>query len=185
MNEEEDPGWPIDARTLWVVLVPGLLRRRLRRQGGTSGLSQLRMVFIAFCNEICLFGVVLLFIVPFSGRGEVALVFVGVVALVALVDYTVVGRLERPLLCDAAAASYRTRFFVRIASAEALALIGFVGSFTFRAAWVYFPCALLAAIGFARAAPTRAALQRDQQQLIGQGCGKSLVAALNTPPYNR
>jgi hypothetical protein len=185
MNEEEDPGWPVDARTLWMLLVPGLLQRRIRRQGGLGGLGQVRMAFVAFCNAIWLFGFVLLFTAPLTGGGEAAFVFVAVVALLAVVDYAVVGRLERPLVCDALVASYRTRFFVRIASAEAIALIGFAGSFAFRAAWVYYPCALLTAFGFARAAPTRAALQRDQQQLTGQGCGKSLVAALNTPPYNR
>jgi hypothetical protein len=185
MNADEDPGWPIDARTLWVLLIPGLLQRRIRRQGGLSGLGQFRLLFISFCNAIWLFGVVLLFIGPLTGGGEAAFVFVAVVALLAVVDYAVVGRLERPLVCDALVASYRTRFFVRIASAEAIALIGFAASFRFRAVWVYYPCALLTAIGFARAAPTRAALQRDQQQLTAQGCGKSLVAALNTPPYNR
>ncbi len=184
MNEEEDPGWPIDARNLWVLLIPGLLQRRIRRQG-LSGLRQLRLLFLAFCNAIVLFGVVLPFILPLSGGDEAAFVFVAVLALVALVDYAVVRRLERPLVCDALAASYRTRFFVRIASAEAIALIGFAVSFNLGAAWVYYPGALLTAIGFARAAPTRAALQRDQQQLTGQGCGKSLVAALNSPPYNR
>ncbi len=185
MNDDEDPGWPVDARTLWMLLVPGVLKRRIRHQGGLNGVGQFRMLFIAFCNAIAMFGFVLLFIVPLTGGGSAALVFVGVMVLVAFVDYAVLSRLERPLVCDALLASYRSRFFVRLASAEVIALIGFVATFLLHTAWVYFPCAALTAIGFARAAPTRAALQRDQQQLTSQGCEKSLVAALNTPPYNR
>jgi hypothetical protein len=89
----------------------------------------------------------------------------------------ILGVVERPLPCDAAAA-YRARFFVRIAVSEAAALFGFVATFLVNSAWVYFIPMLVAYAGFAHAAPTRRNLQRDQADLDRQGCNKSLVRML-------
>ena len=97
----------------------------------------------------------------------------------------ILGRLvERPLVCTddvSLAGSYRTRFFLRIAFAETAALFGFVGFFIASVWWVYPAGAGIAFIGFARAAPTRTRLRRDQERLSEQGCFRSLVAALTRP----
>jgi hypothetical protein len=92
---------------------------------------------------------------------------------------------ERPLVCTddvALAGSYRTRFFVRVAFAETAALFGFVGFFIASVWWVYPAGAAITLIGFARAAPTRAKLRRDQERLNEQSCFRSLVTALCGPP---
>jgi hypothetical protein len=96
----------------------------------------------------------------------------------------VVSRLfERPLDCSDEAAllvGYRTRFFLRVAVAEAPALVGFVGSFLSGEAWMYPLGALFAAVGFVRLAPTRRNLERDQEELNQRGCGLSLTNLLIT-----
>ena len=95
------------------------------------------------------------------------------------------GAARLPCESDAAlAATYRTRFFLRIAFADTIVLVGFVGAFMrhrqlglLRRPWSWrFPRLL-------RAAPTRSALVQDQDELTARGCNLSLVAALRrTPP---
>jgi hypothetical protein len=103
-----------------------------------------------------------------------AVALAGVVLLVAPVW-------GRPLDCgsDAAlAASYRTRFFLRIA----LALLGFVGFLLTGNPAVYPIGAAFTVVGFARLAPTAGNLARDQQELGRTGCPRRLVAALREVP---
>jgi hypothetical protein len=57
--------------------------------------------------------------------------------------------------------------------------------FVFRGAplWLYYSGAAVALFRFSTtAAPTRAALARDQQELNANGCSRGLVAALRAPP---
>ena len=75
---------------------------------------------------------------------------------------------------------------LRIAFAESAALFGFVGFFAASVWWVYPAGAAITFAGFARAAPTRARLHRDQDRLNEQGCFRSLIAALaGQPPAPR
>ena len=92
---------------------------------------------------------------------------------------------ERPLDCstdEKLAGSYRTRFFLRIAFAETVALFGFVFAFIGAARWIYYLGAAFSLIRFwTVAAPTRSALARDQETLNAAGCSRLLVAALRGP----
>jgi hypothetical protein len=145
----------------------------------------LRQVFVTFCLALVMFGVVLVFLWPSQSQQPDAPGFAGFLLALGVVA-GIVGRLvEKPLVCtnDASlAGSYRTRFFLRIAFAESAALFGFVGFFTASVWWVYPAGAAIAFAGFARAAPTRAALQRDQDRLNERACFRSLVTALAGGP---
>ena len=183
---DDDPGWPV-GKQLLLGLVPGMSRRALRRQFDSTGnaLVLLRQVFMSFCLALVLFGVVLAFLWPAQSKEPespglaVLILGLGIAAGVA-------GRfVEKPLVCtdDASlAGSYRTRFFVRIAFAETAAVFGFVGFFIASVWWVYPAGATIAFIGFARAAPSRTRLRRDQERLSESGCFRSLVTALSHPP---
>ena len=182
MIEDDDPGWGLSSRML-VFLLPlaGPILRR-RQFNAVDPLVLMRQVFLAFCFALFSFGVVLALIYP----GErplrdpptalaAGLLFLGAIGL------ALEPRLERPLLCTndgTLVGSYRTRLFLRIAFAEACALFGFVGFFLTLEWWPYPLGVALAAVGFRRAAPTRANLRRDQERLAEQGCFRPLVAAL-------
>jgi len=91
--------------------------------------------------------------------------------------------IEEPLSCGNEVqlkTSYTNRFFIRIAFSEAAALLGFVGFFVTGEPWVYPAAALITFVGFARAAPTRGHLRRDQDLLREHGCYIPLVPALHT-----
>jgi hypothetical protein len=182
---DDDPGWPIKKELLF-AFIPGagiFVRRRLAKTA--NGLVALRQVFMSFCLALVMFGVVLVFLWPSQSEETPAPGFAIALMLLGLFS-SVSGRVvEKPLDCADdvhLAMSYRGRFFLRIAFAQAAALFGFVGFFTTSEWWVY-PCGVaIAFVGFARAAPTRANLRRDQEQLNRQACFRSLVAALTTLP---
>jgi F0F1-type ATP synthase membrane subunit c/vacuolar-type H+-ATPase subunit K len=179
---DDDPGWPA-GKELFLALLPGGVRlltsRRLNRPA--NGLVLLRQVFLSFCLAIVMFGVVLAFLWPSQSKEPdspglaIGLVGLGLAA-------GIMGRfVEKPLVCandSALVGSYRARFFVRIAFAESAALFGFVGFFIASVIWVYPAGAAIAFIGFARAAPTRTNLRRDQERLNDESCYRSLVKAL-------
>ena len=104
-----------------------------------------------------------------------------VVVAVGLATLAAPRLLTRPLRCEnesAPAESYRQRFFLRIAFAEAAALVGFIGFILSGAGWLYSVGALFSAIGFARLAPTSGHLRQDQEDLRRRGCNVSLISAL-------
>jgi hypothetical protein len=150
-----------------------------------NALVATRAVFLSFCCALVGFGVVLVFIgsgnstkarTP-SAPVAAALVVMGLLSFAGR-------RLEQPLSCESDAkliGTYRTRFFMRVAFAEAVALFGFVAVFLTGEFWLYPLALLFTAVGFARLAPTPANLAKDQQELYAVGCARSLVAALATP----
>jgi hypothetical protein len=175
---DDDPGWPL------VGLIPFIgpvISRRRRRSGQVDGLVTMRQVFLAFCMAIVLFGYVLVFLEPGDTERPQLAAAILVVGLLSLIAGPI---FERPLACGDAVElkkSYTNRFFIRVAFSEAAALLGLMGFFVTNEQWVY-PCAaLITFVGFARAAPTRRALQRDQERLQEQGCTVSLAQALRTP----
>jgi F0F1-type ATP synthase membrane subunit c/vacuolar-type H+-ATPase subunit K len=181
-DPSRDPGWP-SVGVFFALLIPGMLQREARRSRG-DGLYSGRMVFISFFNAVILIGVVLQFMqLDGSGMAWPWLVALGVAAIASIV---VTNLVDRPLDCTSAktlAATYRTRFFLRIAFAETVALLGFVFSFTSQTAWIYYPAAAFTLYRFwTVAAPTQRALVADQRQLKSRGCQLSLVAALRTVP---
>lgn len=177
---DEDPGWPLGWRVL-ILIVPGMLQHQIRQARG-DGLLMLRNVFASFVLAIVMFGVVLIFIpVPLQVSPWPWLFAVLVIAAVSITASKV---FERPLDCtsDASlAGSYRTRFFLRIAFAEAIALFAFVFYFLTGPLWIYYVGAAIALARMLPQAPTSAALVRDQDDLTARGCSRSLVSALRHP----
>jgi hypothetical protein len=177
---DDDPGWRLSPKML-LVLVPGLGSTIMRRPANGDGLEATRQMWTAFVGSSVLFGVVLLLVVPGdidkrpAGPWVIGLVTIGL-ALLGLVRV-----IERPLQCTdplALASSYRTRFFLRTAFAQATALLAFVSVFIVNQAWLYWAVLPVALAGHVRNAPTRAHLERDQHELSQRGCALSLVRAL-------
>jgi F0F1-type ATP synthase membrane subunit c/vacuolar-type H+-ATPase subunit K len=173
-----DPGW----RPSLFVLIPYavLFTRRKRRDPITT----LRDLYLTFVSALALFGFVLSFIAPFPSERNGLGWAIGIGAL-AVVNLVLVGRVEKPLLCEseeALAGSYRTRLFVRLAFGESTALLGFVAAFTIDGNWIYFLAVLCSVPAFLRLAPTKGAFIRDQDELTNRGCSRSLIAALRTTP---
>jgi hypothetical protein len=134
---------------------------------------------VSFSAQLILFAVVLAFI---SEKGGNALRWLAALAVIALGTTLFERTIERPLDCSSAiglAGSYRTRYFLRVAFAEAVALWAFVFAFIGAPTWIYYVGALFALVRlWTGAAPTRAALAADQADVTAQGCGLSLIAAL-------
>ena len=66
-----------------------------------------------------------------------------------------------------------------------LALVGLLGALKFGPWWLYFVALAFTAIGFARAAPTDAAIARDQARLDAAGCTVDLVSAMQQMPARK
>src|SRR4029079_9579239 len=98
--------------------------------------------------------------------------------------YGVEPRLEPGLACAChrrLAAGCRSRVFLRRAFANSGALCGVTAAFITNSSFVYFVGLLVSIPALLRAAPTRAALAREQPELTARGCQRSLVAALRHP----
>src|SRR5262249_49114381 len=128
-----------------------------------------------------LFGMVLTSVAP---KTDDLMPWLPLLAVLAVVSVVIPRTVERPLNCStptALAFGYRTRFFLRMAFAQSVALFGFVFAFTAAPSWIYYVGAAFALYRiWVTAAPTRAALARDQQRLSESGCRLSLVRALRT-----
>lgn len=187
---DDDPGWRPALGGLAWGLVPGLAIRRARRSGGDA-LLVLRGLFLSFCAAVVLVGVVVVILSAgegLDGSADGTTVGIGV-ALAGLV-LLVASAWRRPLdgSSDAALAeSYRRRFFLRMALAEAAALLGFAGFILSGNPAVYALGAAFTAIGFVLMAPTAGNLARDEEAVRARsGTGHSIVRALRaTPPLGR
>jgi hypothetical protein len=179
---DDDPGWPLKPLALLGLFVPALAIRRAQRSG--DALVALRSLFMAFVGAVCLIGVVVLILGDMTDgdpRPEVSVPIVICAGVASLVLPRVV---KRPLDCsspETLAATYRTRFFLRMAFSELPALVAFAVNISFGPVWVYFVGLGFALIGMATLAPTRRHLAHDQQQLNGNGCRYSLVTVLRRP----
>ena len=175
----DDPGWGPSLRAL-IPFAAVLFRRNRRR----DPITIVRMLYLSFVSAIVLYGFVLTQILPFRSTHN-GLAWAIAIGAVALANLVVERRVERPLSCESEvtlASTFRTRIFVRIAFAESTALLGFVAAFTINGSWIYVFAALCSAPAFWRAAPTKAALSRDQDELEAQGCAQSLLAAIRRRP---
>jgi hypothetical protein len=181
----DDPGWRPAVKAAAWALIPGMAVLRARRppsSGGGDALTPLRSIFLTFALTLCLIGIVVGFLAAGGTRSNMsARAGPLLVAAVGTVTVLVVRFVPRPLDCrsDASlAASYRSRFFLRLAFAQAAALCGFVAFFLTADPAMYPLGLVFSAAGFASLAPTAAHLHADQQQLDMAGCGRSLVRAL-------
>lgn len=175
----QDPGWS------WAIRagIPGSLflfpSRRIRRLGDLGALNAIRAVFVSFLVALALLSLVVLILRLDTEDGlSPGPVAAGVIGFG--VTMQLFGRLvERPLDGSSPGAligSYRTRFFLRVAFAEASALAGFVGFILTGHEWVYAAGLVVALVGFARLAPTRRHLERDQVDLNRRGWSRDLIA---------
>jgi len=192
---EQDPGWRRALGGLWWILVPGQIIRQQKRDtaDGVHGLTTLRRLFSSFAALLIIVGAVVVYLSATTtlDRHPLAGIDVAICVIVYGVFSLVAPRLaEKPLDCSEdrrLAASYRTRFFLRIAFADSAALLAFVGFMVSDNGWLYALGAAFAAVGFYRVAPTAANLAVDQQALTDASCPRSLIAALATlpPPTTR
>lgn len=189
MDPDPGPGWRAALRHSFVTMVPGWRLWLGRRSGGSDGLVLLRGIFLSLTISLVLVGVVVVVLVTTGdidggvsdGPVGAAVVLVGAAGLAG-------SRIERPLQCEddgRLAGSYTTRFFLRVALAEASALVGFVAFVLTGSAWMYPLGTAFTAVGFWRLAPTSRHLQEDEARLGASGCSRSLVAALRTHPPGR
>ena len=178
----DDPGWGSLGRILLGVLVPWLGARRVAKE--RNALVALRSLFLTFAVAQLLIGVVVLVLHSGADDRDASIdagVAVAGVAAIGLVLVVVSWALLRRLPCGDVGqlvGAYRTRFFLRIAFAEMSTLLGFTATFLADSPLPYFAGLLPAAIGFARLAPTRANLQREDDELLAQGCPHSLYRTL-------
>lgn len=175
---DDDPGWPPLWKTVGSLFLPGSTARRA--MSAPDGLFALRVTFLGFAQAIVFLAVVAFVVTAGADRHPATIATVLVLAwgVASLVAAQVI---PKPLSCDRLGDSYRTRFFLRLAFAESAALVAFVAVLLTGHVELYFLGALATAIGFARAAPSRGNLERDQQELHLAGCAKSLLAAVRVP----
>jgi len=180
--DDPDPGWPFSGRHLVGMVVPHVALVKARRAGASDGLATLRALFFVFVNTVVLLGVVVAFLRDIGGEPRPALA-IGIIAVEAGVSL-VAQRVAMPPLNGASdallVASYRTRFFLRSALSESIALVAFAVAVALGPWWSYYPGMALALVALARVAPTAARLARDQDELSAGGCLRSLVSALRT-----
>lgn len=166
------------------MLVPQYAIHRAARDPGANVLALTRQVFVAFCVSLAAITVVVFFLAgvlePEDPQAELA---AGLVATLGIVSLIAARVMKRRLDCtsDATlAASYHSRFFLRIAFAQSAALGGFVLSIALGPWWVYFVGLGFAAVGMFKLAPTRQHLETEQNALAANGCHRSLTRALAT-----
>jgi len=178
-----DPGWAeaLKSITPLVGLIRTMRGRAPRRE---SPLVALRTIYAALIASLFLFLLPLSFIVPWDGTGAQDW-FAGLVAVYGAVAIGLVQwARHRPLSLESPrqlAASYRALFFIGVGYAQSAALLGFVGVFLTESLWVYVLGLSFGVLGMALLAPTRADIERRQQQIASLGSTMSLLEALTVP----
>lgn len=173
---------------IWVILA-----RRTRGAGydqrvlwAPGALGAMQQVCATFCVAILMIGIAVL-ILDTSGDLNRTGVSAGVVAVgVAVIGLVSVvgGRVGVPSL-DASdpmrlVTTYRNRVFARLAWAEAPAILAFAGFLLLGGeAWVYGIGLGASLIGFALAAPTRASVRREQEEVSASGSSLDLLEILS------
>jgi hypothetical protein len=185
MELAEDPGW----RDAWVGLlwIPTVffLKWRLRRTKLPT-LLLLRGMWVMFAGALILIGCIRAALgtqepswsASSAVRAGLAIMAIGLAEQLVLWKWKV---LEPPMACPEAgspAGYYLTRFFLRVAFANVPFLFGFVLSFTTGRWWLILFGALPSLAGYAHAAPTRRAIEREQRDLWDRGCTGDLLTAL-------
>ncbi len=181
---EDDPGWQLDWKSALLTFVPSLAIRRAVRSD-RDPLVALRTLFLTFCAAIVAIGVVVVTLGDLTTGSEPTGLSIAIVVVFGGACLLAQHFLAKPLDCTSAqslASTYRTRFFLRMAFAESAALVGFVVDIALGPWWVYFIAVIFTAVGFALLAPTRRHLEQDQEALSRNGCMRSLMSALRTPP---
>ena len=185
MRMEADPGWGFTWKSIPMMLVPQLAIRRAARGARRDPLIELRSLFLTFVAAIFLIGVVASILGDINKGSEQTGVSVAIAIAFGCASLLAQRVVPRPLDCtslESLAASYRTRFFLRLALSDSAALVGFMLDIALGPWWVYFVGAGFTFVGFAQLAPTVRHFVEDQESLSLRGCHRSLIAALRMPP---
>jgi hypothetical protein len=180
MTGAVDPGWGAAVRKVPLAMLP--TRGMRMASGSTDSLTVMRLLWLTFTAVMVLLGVVVVVIDRVAPGGgvdgrAVGVVVVGLGAVAQLVAAKVVTDITGATMPEVRAAAQRA-FFLRVALAEPAALLGFLGFVVSGNAAVYGAGFVVGMAGMIDAAPTRAWLERGQQQLRGAGSDVELLAAL-------
>lgn len=178
----QDPGWDLTPRSLARSLTPF---RSLRRNDAAdaSALATLRQLFVSFCLALVLITALVIILGDTTNADARTEISVGVATLAGVASLILGRRIDRTLDCTSDASlvtSYRTRFFLRLAIAEAVTLLAFALGIAVGPSWAYFVGLAFTTIGFAQIAPTRRNLERDETELRARGCHRSISRLLTS-----
>ena len=169
---------------LWnLVPVYGQWKLLREKPDQADGLTALRFIFIGLVVSLFLFLVVLSFIVPWNGSGDAKWLLPAIAVVAAIGLARVRAARNRPLKIESRerlAGSYRANRFLGVGYSEAPA--AFFGAVFVGKLWLYLVGLTSALVGLALIAPTRADIERRQQQIAAQGSSLSLLEALMSPP---
>lgn len=146
----------------------------------------MRVIFSAMLVGTLAFGVVVVIIILTAkstsegSQAVIVAVLLGAGVLVQLAIAKVEPALDTSTP-ESLGGSYRSRCVIRTAAAEGASLIGLVAALISGQLWVIPLVALLTFLGWRRAAPTEAAIRREEERLQSQGSPTSLTAALWSP----
>jgi hypothetical protein len=182
-SRSEDPGWQLAPSSL----LPHRRGAVARTASSGGALAAMRYLCLAFSGALVSIAIVIASL-PDSSKGSPwpwLLVVVGI----GLVSGLLSRFAEQPLDIASSTklfASYQSRFFLRIAFAESIALFAFTFTFLGAPPWIYYVgCAVALIRLWTNAAPTRGALERDQADVTARGSALSLVAALRAGSARR
>ena len=179
-EDDDDLRWRFSPR-MFLFLIPGYIRFATRNGASQAVLETVRQAWLAFFSSLLVYGVVVVFVAPGSveHRATPWVAALSVLAATCLIAEEVIGRRlldgNEP---DRLAGAYRTRFFLQVALSTLIALAAFVATFTTGQWWVYWLFLPFALFGLWRAAPTKAHLLREDEQLRATGCAVSLTGVL-------
>jgi hypothetical protein len=172
--------------------MPGLNVFRLRSRLATAdGLTRTRVIYLGVVFALWLFLIVLTSIVSVDrwwSTDHSLWFFIVVLAVSCLTSLAVRWVRGRPLDTSSPrslATSFMARMFIGIGYAETAAVVAFVSVFLMHALWIYFVGLAFSTINLILVGPTRREIARRQEQIMAQGSGLSLGAALMAMPSGR
>lgn len=182
----DDPGWSgVWPSALW-GLIPMIGLHHVRR---TRGIEPLRATFVAYMAGVVLFAIPLAFVALHHASGATTTACVGAVLVAGVVCIAAITMFQRrPLDASSPATladTFRSNFFLKLALAEFIALVGFTLTFVSGRFVVYPVAVALSLVAFAVAAPTRADITRRQHEIGVSGSPLDLLQVLQTEPWKR
>ena len=179
-EDDDDLRWRFSPR-MFLFLIPGYIRFATRKGASQEVLETTRQVWLAFFSSLFVYALVIAVVVPGSVEHPATpwVAALLVLATTCLIAEEIVGRrLLDGNDPDRLAGAYRTRFFLLVALSMLIALAAFVATFTTGQWWVYWLFLPFALFGLWRAAPTKAHLLHEDEQLRAAGCALSLTGVL-------
>jgi hypothetical protein len=180
MADYEDPRWGRAIRGVGWFVIPIAHLWTARGKPPEDGLTSLRRVYFGLVDSLFFFLVAFAFVAPWNSGGPgltpVVVALSGVVCLLAITLLRC-----RPLVGDTQerlAVNYRASFFIGIGYAAIPALSGLYGTLIAQSLWIYLVGLPFSLVGFALIAPTKADIERRQQEIQSPGSPLSLGQAL-------